>query len=216
MLNRTASFAASIITNLILVGLFVRALMDPVEFKDFIYKTGLMIFVLEFMTLHSSGMFFGSQQKTDGKSPLKTVKAKIAMISFYSLFIVTFAAMTKQWLAAVYFVVSLVSKAFFSRAINPEQRMAPVAAGIVMLLLSTFIVVWSAGLLVDWFPFPSEVRSAKPAGQSGLFIDKPQTMVVWGILYFSLMTVCEVLIFRAGLKKKPSFTRPSVRAASTQ
>jgi hypothetical protein len=45
-------------------------------------------------------------------------------------------------------------------------------------------------------PLPAEVRAARPPDQGGLFVDTPQTLLAWGALYFSLMTVCEVMIYR--------------------
>ena len=137
-----------------------------------------------------------------------TLKLKLTLFVFYGMFIVVFAAMTGQWLGAVYFLVSLGGKVAYSKSINAEERLKPVAAGIAMLLLSTFTVVFTAGLLKKMFPFPHEVLSARPPGQSGLFIDSPQTLLVWGILYFSLMTLCEILIFRKshGKATQTSFT----------
>jgi hypothetical protein len=67
---------------------------------------------------------------------------------------------------------------------------------IAMLLLSVFLVVFGAQLIADWSPFPQEVTSARPSGQSGLFIDTPQTLMAWGVIYFFLITVCEIMIFR--------------------
>jgi len=200
MITRTISLLVAIATNLFLVGLFYSALSNPLYFKDFIYKTGLMIFVIEFMSLHSSGMFFGAAQqaKKTGKKVM-TTKVKIAMFAFYNVFVIVFASATGQWLGALYFFVSLASKAVYSRAIDVEERLAPVAAGIAMLVISTFLVVFGAPLLAKWFPFPPEVLSARPSGQSGLFINTPQTLMAWGVLYFTLMTLCELMIFRKSL-----------------
>jgi hypothetical protein len=197
MITRIASLLAAVATNLFLAGLFYSALINPVDFKDFIYKTGIMIFMVEFMSLHSSGMFFGAAQKKQkrGRSVMSP-GVKITMFAFYSLSVIVFASFTGQWLIALYFVVSLVSKAVYSRSIDAKQRLAPVAAGIAMLLLSVFLVVFGAQLIADWFPFPPEVTSARPAGQSGLFIDTPQTLMAWGVIYFILITVCELMIFR--------------------
>ena len=64
--------------NLILVGLFYSALIRPVDFKGFIYKTGLMIYIIEFMSLHSSGMFFGAAQK---KKTRKTEAGLFSLIT---------------------------------------------------------------------------------------------------------------------------------------
>ena len=60
MIARIGSLLVAIATNLFLVGLFYSALINPIHFKDFIYKTGIMIFMIEFMSLHLSGMFFGA------------------------------------------------------------------------------------------------------------------------------------------------------------
>jgi len=202
MLARTGSLLLAIATNLFLVGVFYSALINPVDYKDFIYKTGIMIFMIEFMTLHSSGMLFGSAQKAQKEGKRRFgLKEKIGLFVFYNLFVVVFAAQTGQWLAAVYFAVSLASKAIYSRSIDAEQRLAPVAAGIAMLLLSTFLVVFGAKLIAGWFPLPAEVRAARPSGQSGLFISTPQTLMMWGVLYFMLMTVCEMAIFRKSVKQ---------------
>lgn len=67
---------------------------------------------------------------------------------------------------------------------------------IAMLLLSVLLVVFGAQLIAGWFPFPPEVKAARPSGQSGLFIDTPQTLMAWGVIYFVLITVCELMIFR--------------------
>jgi hypothetical protein len=68
-------------------------------------------------------------------------------------------------------------------------------------VISTFIVVFSASYLADWFHFSAEVKSARPSGQSGLFINTPQTLMAWGVIYFSLMTLCEILIFRKSVTR---------------
>ena len=200
MTGRIASLVAAVATNLFLAVLFYNALTNPVDYKDFIYKTGIMIFMVEFMSLHSSGMFFGAAQKKQKTGKIvMTPRVKMALVAFYGLFVTVFASFTGQWLIALYFVVSLVSKAVYSRSIDAEQRMAPVAAGIAMLLLSVFLVVFGAGLLSGWFPFPVEVKAARPSGQSGLFINTPQTLMAWGVIYFVLMSVCEITIFRKSL-----------------
>lgn len=197
MVTRIVSLSIALATNLFMVGLFCRALTNPAGFTDFIYKTGIMIFVIEFMSLHSSGMFLGAvrEKMPSGKLAFST-KGKILLMAFYMIMVGAFAAGTGQWMPALYFFISLVGKATFSRTIEARKRLAPVAAGIAMLLLSTFIVVFSAQLLADWFPLPAEVRAARPPDQSGLFVSTPQTLLAWGAIYFSLMTVCEVMIYR--------------------
>ena len=69
-----------------------------------------------------------------------------------------------------------------------------------MLLLSTVLVMIGAPLLADWFPFSAEVKSARPSGQSGLFVNTPQTLMAWGVIYFTLITLCELMIFRKSVR----------------
>lgn len=196
-ISRTISLGITLATNLFMVGLFCSALIQPALFTDFIYRTGIMIFLIEFMSLHSSGMMMGVTPKAGkGGRFLSSTGGRILLTAFYTLMVGVFAAITGQWMPALYFFVSLVGKATFGRTIDARKRMAPVAAGIAMLLLSTFVVVFSARLLADWFPLPAEVRAARPPDQGGLFVDTPQTLMAWGALYFSLMTFCEVMIYR--------------------
>jgi hypothetical protein len=200
MISRYASLFVAVATNLFLAGLFYNALTNPIDYTDFIYRTGMMIFVIEFMSLHSSGMFFGAAQEAEKKGvPALNTKTKIILVSFYCITVIAFAAETQQWLPVVYFVISLASKVVYSRSIDAQKQLAPVAAGIAMLLLSTFIVVFSATFLAEWFPFSAEVKAARPAGQSGLFVSTPQTLMVWGVLYFTFMTLCEIAIFRSSV-----------------
>ncbi len=44
MITRIASLFTAVATNMFLAGLFYGALINPVDFKDFIYNTGIMIF----------------------------------------------------------------------------------------------------------------------------------------------------------------------------
>ncbi len=48
----------------------------------------------------------------------------------------------------------------------------------------------------------------------GLFINTPQTLMAWGVLYFSLMTLCELAIFRKSAKRTRE-TRPGDGIAFT-
>jgi hypothetical protein len=82
-----------------------------------------------------------------------------------------------------------------------------------MLLLSTFIVVFAANPIAAWFPMPAEARTARISGTGGLFVSKPQTLMMWGVLYFMFMTVCEVAILRKSAKaSKSAFLRRRVAA----
>jgi|GEM_PF-5661515 len=54
-----------------------------------------MIYIIEFMSLHPSGMFFGAAQKK--KTGKKVMTIKIAMFAFYNLVVIAFASATGQW-----------------------------------------------------------------------------------------------------------------------
>lgn len=189
------SLLFAIAGNLFLAGIFFSALLFPESHAEFIFRTGLMIFVVEFMSIHSSGMF--ASNKIEITIGSRTYLSghwfwKFFMILIYSLFVGVFGFLTSNYFLPLMYVVSLASKVFVKRA---AVRPLPVFVSVPLLLFSVAFV----GITADWwtslFPFPQEVLSQKRPGSSGLFIDQPQTLLVWGIVYYFLLAGIELLLF---------------------
>lgn len=47
----------------------------------------------------------------------------------------------------------------------------------------------SAGVIQILIPFPEAIYAAKPANSSGTFVDVPQTLLVWGVVYYAALIV---------------------------
>ncbi len=212
---------AAVVANASLAAWFASALRDPASHVDLVYRVGVMVFVIEFLSLHSSGMLFGAASRAArpatrsheaagdavgawAASPARTggrvagrlhgalsvsARTRAALVAFYLVMVVGFAAATGQWIAAAYFAVSVVAKALSAGSVDAGTRLRPVAAGIALLLLSTFTVIVTAGWLARTFPLPDAVLAARPSDQGGLFVDTPQTLLAWGVIYFGAMTL---------------------------
>ncbi len=202
---------AAVATNVWLAAWFASALRDPAAHVDLVYHVGIMLFVIEFLSLHSSGMLFGTAARRSAveraagrwrESVVRPARARHravasaaravpvsrmlrgGLVAFYLLMVLGFAASTGQWIAAVYFAASVVAKALSAGSVDAEARLRPVAAGIVFLLSGTFAVIAAASWLSRTFPLPAEVVAARPPEQGGLFVDTPQTLLAWGVFYF--------------------------------
>ena len=178
--------------NLSLVAIFAAALFFPQKYGHFIFSTGLLIFIIEFLNIHSAGL--GQHQPASSSKPQKIFLNffKIFGIFMYMVFIIAVSIVFKNYFLPLYFFISLISK-FYSQ--KYPQRYSPSAILTVWFLASVFIVAFSSKLLVQLIKFPDAVLSLKPQGSSGLFIDYPQTLLIWGITYFLGAAIIDAFIF---------------------
>lgn len=198
-----ASLVLSVAGNLFLGIMFLNALINPSQNTAFIFKTGMLIFLIEFLSIHSSGMAAGLRSKGvhQGTFAYKTSvfgstfarkNPKIMLIAAYFIFVVAFALIFRNWFVPLFFFVSLVAKFYGNKATQDKLNI-----GIMILLFigTVFVVLPFSALFQAFFPIPQEILGQKLPGSSGLFVDVPQTLLAWGILYFFLAIVVEVVLF---------------------
>ncbi|MBI2668721.1 hypothetical protein HYX14_02675 [Candidatus Woesearchaeota archaeon] len=195
----TTSLIVSAVGNLFLVGLFTQALLFPEDNVKFIFNSGMLIFLVEFLSLHSSGMIFSPEARTVQSRKLFllwkifTVPIKFILVGVYLLFMLVFGFAFQNWAVPVVFMISLGAK-YFGKKTHTHHTSAGIS---VLLLIGTvFIVTLLAPLWSVLFPFPESVLQQKMSGSSGIWVDIPQTMLVWGILYYGLLGIIEVISFR--------------------
>lgn len=213
--EKILSLLLAIAGNIFLVGIFIGALLFPERHADFIFKSGLLIFVIEFMSIHSSGMF--ASDKIDITIGSRTKRSghwfwRFFMIFIYSSFVGAFGIAVGNYFLPLMYFVSLISKVFVNRA---AARPMPMFVSIPLLLFSVGFVAATAEWWASLFPFPEEVLGQKLPGSRGLFVDQPQTLLVWGIVYYFLLAVIELLLFRWGprlaeLEKKSGTTGDAI------
>ena len=173
-----------------IVFLYVQALANPLDHIDFIYGFGMFIFIAEFLSIHSSAMLTG----------LKNIRQAYSLTAFYMIFAVAFSVALGTYYPALILILSITAKSIL--ATTPQIRSAPSSSGIThdstivstaVIFLSTAFAVGLFGWVIAVFiPFPEAVYASKPANASGIFVDMPQTLLAWGILYYSLLIIWQV------------------------
>lgn len=194
----------SLIGNLSLAALFLRALLNPIAHVNFIVQMGIWIFLVEFFSIFVSG--FGE----------KSVRFKFANILSTAIMFVIIAifALAFGWLflgniyLPLIFLGSTLAKIFGKQA-APGQSFREYS---ILLLLGSVLIVFivSPEFWVNLFPFSDNFNQFMPTNWaeriergeiSGEFVERPQTMLVWGVIYFVLASVIELALFKKGLKK---------------
>ncbi len=160
------------LSNLLLTIPFIHALFKPRYNIDFIYDTSVMLFIAEFLSIHSSGMLGGVSNKN--------IKAKIALFFFYILFVVMLLATTKSPQLFYFLTVSFITKFFIHRNTSATEAFVK---PFLVLLGTTFFVIFASSIIKIIIPIPDYVLMQKPSNISGLFVEVPQTILVWGIIY---------------------------------
>lgn len=185
------------------IGFFLQALLNPVANVSWIYSGALAIFFIEFLSIHSSGMLSGYHQEKkrafEHGRPIKEVLKDNPhfLIIFYGIFTVAISLFLKVWFLPLYFLASTYIKihAVSRKDIPPEQENKNMLILSVLIFLgTTFFVAYTIPVWTNIFPFPDSVLAAKPSNASGVFVDTPQTLLVWGVLYFSIHFLINIYI----------------------
>jgi hypothetical protein len=184
------SFSISLIGPLTLIFLYVQALIRPQGHASFMFQAGMATYIIEFLSIHSSGMLLAAHKDKQGKK-----FNRFFLLGLYAIFTVGFMVSLNCWFIGFYFLLSLCTKVFMSRSVEDDINTSQIAFSCINLLCCTFIVVVLASLLKKAFPVPESIISQHVKGTSGLFVDTPQTLLAWGILYFSFTVVFNIIMF---------------------
>lgn len=189
----TLALILSVGGNLFLAGWFLIALLNPIAHVNFIVQTGLWLFLVEFFSIFVSGF---------GERSIRFRFANILSTAF--MFAIAFGWL---FLGNIYlpliFLGSTLAKIFGQQATSGESYRIYA----IPLFLGSTLAVSMIGpeFWVNLFPFPENFSQFQPAdwakriesGEiSGEFVERPQTMLVWGIIYFTLVAVIEFALFK--------------------
>jgi len=170
--------------NIPIIAMFTYALLFPEQNTEFIFGFGVLIFLLELMNISSSGFALGP------KAGLAYV-----VLLFYAVFIGMFGFIFGNWAAIGLFVASMVGRfiqGIGRKNIDRKKIGNEIGKQIFIFLISVFVIIFLAPLWEIIFPFSAEVLAEKLPRSSGLFVEIPQTLLVWGISYYSLMTILDL------------------------
>jgi len=196
--NRIIAFL-SLLTSLIgpatLIFLYVQALICPQGQASFIFRAGMAIYIVEFLSIHSSGFLLEDNKVKQKQQQKKKKFNRLFLFVFYTIFIFGFMLKLNCWFIGLYFLLSLCAKLFMSRSVEDDINKPQIAFSCINLVGCTFIVVMLASSLKRAFPIPESIISQGIKGTSGLFVEIPQTLLVWGILYFFFTAVFNITMF---------------------
>ena len=182
------SLVIAIAGNIFLIGAFVLSLVFPLKFKYFVINTGPLIVLLEFFSIRAAGQLIEMRKRSSsGGSQFK-------LLFFYFLFAVVISVIFKNWILPFYFILSLLLKIFGLRSAKEELN----------LMWPAFIVSFILTAVVAGFlkPFPDEIIAYEGEGLKSYFVGNFQATLLWGAIYFGLITLKELIDF---IKAKNKF-----------
>lgn len=191
-----ASFVISIQGYLFLSWLFIQTLLHPVKNLNLLYTTGIVTLIFEFLNIHSSTILNLYREKTGkeiGPFP------KLFLLFIYSIFIIFLSIFSGNIYISIIFFVSLISKVLANKVptgLNFYQF---------KLYMATLIIAILGTSLWEYlFSFPQEIYNARPDNITGILVDSPQTLVIWGIFYYFLLGITEIISLIREIKKNKS------------
>jgi hypothetical protein len=201
-IKKNAPLIMAVGGNLVLAGIFFQALIFPHSSIDFIFRASLLIFIVEFFSIHSSGMAAKITTNTIRVAGMKMKvsknEEKIIIMGIYILLVILISITFQNWIVPFFFIISMVTKFFGhkSRAVLASSMLY----NFVIFLISILLIILLTEPLKLMFPFPPEVLLKKDPGTSGLFIDAPQTVLFWGVIYFTSLAIMEIALYKKNLK----------------
>ena len=182
------SFLISVQGYLFLSWLFIQALLYPLKNLGLLYTTGIVILIIEFLNIHSSIMLNLYQERLGREiRPLP----KLFLLFIYSIFIVFLGIFSENIYIPIIFFVSMVSKILASKVIPSGLNTYQFK----LYLTTLIIAILGASLWEHLFSFPLKVYEARPENITGILVDRPQTLVVWGVSYYLTLGIIEIILF---------------------
>ena len=194
---------AKALPDMITAGVFFWVWLDPTEWRRELVAQGLMIMLLEFILIHSSG-FIGPAVFAHEAPAGKRIKWVAGFGLFYTLFVAAWAWQFQSWWPLVFFLWLLGSKLvdiLMDRRIPEEMRrrqMGMVGLSVLFYLLSVFATLF--------LPFPELglTRHGHYYGVpgSGEWVSHPHIVVSALVLYFCLLALAKLLAWDVALARR--------------
>ena len=163
--------------------------LQPLRFYAGSTKTLMLVMLMEFLCVHSGG-FLGVTVLSDGFSRLQKSLAILGLGCFYLMFATAFSLAFHAWWP-VYTFVWLLGSRFALVWLSPVPRENE--AGRQMSLWALSVAAYLAGVFLGvLLPIPelglgAAVLPSLGLEGSGLWVEKPQTVIASGTFYFAAM-----------------------------
>jgi hypothetical protein len=163
--------------------------LQPLRFNSDAVKTLMLVMLMEFLCVHSGG-FLGATVLADDVSKMKKTLSIAGFGCFYLMFATAFSLAFHAWWPVFTFLWLLGSR-FALVWLSPMPRKDEI--GRQMSLWALSVAAYLAGVFLGViFPIPElgitpQVISSLSLEGSGLWVEKPQTVIASGAFYFAVM-----------------------------
>ena len=189
---------------MMLAGLFLRALLDPLQHADFIFRTGPWLFVVEFISFFA--IDFSLRQLSKIRVFSAILEGGLAILFFGGFALLFGFFILQDFTIPLIFFGSIIAKAFGSKAAAEDLLVRKTAYCVLLITSALFILVLIPELLIKTFPFPEEVFRAQTSWEEkmgyrvsgssgGEFVERPQTLLGWGVIYYFFAATVEIGLF---------------------
>ena len=189
----------SALPDFVLAGAFALAWAAPRLVDTGMLRALHMTMLVEFLVVHASG-FLGATTLPETRlagTRLGRGVLMLALLGFYSLFSVAFSLSFKSWFPLVWFWSLMFNRMLPLLLTPPEQ----VRSSAVMGLWAASVVCYLFGAFATVIaPLPrigmdqAAVASLQLSG-GGLWIDEPWRVMAFGVVYFTLIGVVQLVAY---------------------
>jgi hypothetical protein len=187
---RSVQGVLSAIPDFGLAALFLITWLVPRAFQEKMVSYLILLMLLEFIIIHSSA-FLGQLWVSKLPKGIR-VLALLGMGLFYSLFVAAFSATQGEWWPMVAFwglTFNKVGAVLLGRVPEGEEK-----EQIAESWVATVLFYLAFGLATSVLPLPGLGINAEvirlqefSANSSGLWLEQPQRVMLFGFLYFSAL-----------------------------
>jgi len=163
--------------------------LQPLRFESDAVKSLMLVMLMEFLCVHSGG-FLGMTVLNDDWSKVKRSLAIAGFGCFYLMFAVAFSLAFHAWWP-VYTFVWLLGSRFAIVWLSPRPREDEIGRQMSLwgLSVAAYLAAVFAGVML---PLPElgihhDLLPALGLEGSGLWVEKPQTVIASGAFYFGVM-----------------------------
>ena len=191
----------------ITAAMFLAVWIHPFIFGELSVKTAMLTMLVEFFLIHATGFFtaIANQPRSDRKLRIGGV---LGLSVFYVLMIGAFAWSFGEWWPLLAFGWLAVGKLAWIRNSAPlsdDDTMWQMAAWAGSVVAYLFACAFTVMVPMPRLGMHEELQPqfGFGQGQSGLWIEQPQTVVAMGALYFGLLCATKLLAARWSSKRPP-------------
>ena len=161
---------------------YIVTWFNPSTFGDKMIAHLILIMLFEFIVIHSSGFM--------GKEFIKSKKSAVGLGLFYTVFVAIFSiSFDTLWPLFLFWILTLNRFVgfLFNRKDNTSIWVVSLLFYMCSIFLTSFLPVPSLGIT------ESVIQQQNLSNAGGLWVDKPQTVIFSGFLYFTAQGLNKLL-----------------------